>query len=366
MGRTGSGGRTADSSGGYRAVAERIVRRLDQGEWAVGSRLPSYRQLAREYGVSLRTLQRALAVVRAEGRVRIAGNRPAVAALGAPLESVLNDAIAFVLWDRLSMILRPGLYGPIWRGIVEGVAEAECSLVILQHPDRWVREFPAGLRHLPLRGVLLQGPFPADLLKQYEGLGLPVVLLDQPGSRFRLHSITVENHEAAFDATSRMIAGGHRQIAFVRSVVGFIRDIDPDAKERQAGFLAACRRGGLEPGQYRVFSAGFGSSSATAQELLRARPRFTAVLTAGEAHARQLAGAASAAGLSIPRDLSVVTFGSTDSPNRNWSGPRVDFAQFGRLGVEILCGRPRALQRVRIRPVWHEGDSLGPPPRRLT
>jgi len=356
-------GQAPDFTSRHSAIARDIARRLASGEWPVGNRIPSFRQFARGYEVSLGTIQRALGALKTEGRVRITPDRPTLAALGAPLSSVMEGAIALVLGKRLPVVLQPGLYESIWRGIVDGVAKADSTLIILQHANRWQHEYPAGLRHLPLRGLLLLGPLPAGLLKQYEALGLPVVLLDQPGARFRLHSVTVANHDAASDATSRLIARGHRQIAFVRSVVGSIQEIDPDAKERQAGFAAACKQAGLKQSQYRVFSAGFGDSSAAVQELIRSTPRFTAVLTASDVHAKQTAGAARAAGLSIPRDLSVVTFGSSLPLSRDWSGPRVDFEEFGRIGVEILRRKPRTIQHVPVGAVWHDGDSFGPPPR---
>ena len=355
-------GQVPDSTSRYSAIASDIARRLAAGEWPVGNRIPSFRRFAREYEVSLGTIQRALGALRTEGRVRVTPDRPTLAALGASLSSVMAGAVALVLGKRLPVVLQPGLYESIWRGIVDGVAKADSTLIILQHANRWQHEYPAGLRHLPLRGVLLLGPFAPGLLRQYEALGLPVVLLDQPGAKFRLHSVTVANYDAASDATSRLIARGHRQIAFVRSVVGSIRDIDPDAKERQAGFAAACKQAGLKQGQCRVFSAGFGDSSAAVQDLVRSTPRFTAVLMASDAHAKQMASAARAAGLGIPRDLSVVTFRSPLALTRDWSGPQVDFEEFGRIGVELLRRKPRTIQHVRVQPVWHDGDSFGPPP----
>jgi DNA-binding LacI/PurR family transcriptional regulator len=364
MGPPRRSGQDASPTAGYRGVAEEIARRLDRGEWPVGTRLPSFRRFAREYDVSLGTIQRALGALKTEGRVRITPDRPTEAALGASLSSVMEGAVALVLGKRLPVVLQPGSYEFIWRGIVDGVAKADSTLIILQHANRWQHEYPAGLRHLPLRGVLLLGPLPPGLLRQYEALGLPVVLLDQPGARFRLHSVTVANYDAAADATSRLLSAGHRQIAFVRSVVGSIRDIDPDAKERQAGFAAACKQAGLEAGhQFRVFSAGFGDSSAAVQDLVRSTPRFTAVLMASDAHAKQMASAARAAGLSIPRDLSVVTFRSPLALSRDWSGPQVDFEELGRIGVEILRRKPRTIQHVRVGAAWHDGDSCGPPPR---
>jgi DNA-binding LacI/PurR family transcriptional regulator len=139
-----------------------------------------------------------------------------------------------------------------------------------------------------------------------------------------------------------------------------MRQIDPDARERQAGFVAACKRAGLKDEQFKVFMAGLNATSGTISEILQSKPSFTAILTANDFHAFQIEREAAALGVHIPRDLSVATFSSSVISSRNWSGPRTEFVEFGILGVKLLTRQSGGIQHIRIRPTWHDGDSLAP------
>ena len=55
----------------YRQVAEQLRALIDQGEFAVGSRLPTERELAVQLGVSRPTVREALIALEVDGRVRI-------------------------------------------------------------------------------------------------------------------------------------------------------------------------------------------------------------------------------------------------------------------------------------------------------
>ena len=53
----------------YAGIAADVTDRIRQGEFPRGAKLPSYRQLADSYGVSVETVKRALLVLRASGVV---------------------------------------------------------------------------------------------------------------------------------------------------------------------------------------------------------------------------------------------------------------------------------------------------------
>lgn len=53
----------------YLQIADDLEGRIVDGEWAVHARLPSYTQLATEYGVSFSTIARAVAILRDRGTV---------------------------------------------------------------------------------------------------------------------------------------------------------------------------------------------------------------------------------------------------------------------------------------------------------
>ena len=352
-------GRPHGDSPIYASIAAQIGKQLSAGDWPPGQRVPSYRHFAKRFGVSVKTIQRALAILKVEGRLCVRPDRPTVAAIGASLSSIVEDSVVLVLRSTLGELMN-GWAQEMIRGVMQGVQKTGYTLIVLQHSSRWRREFPAGLRDLPLKGVLLMGPLIPDLLKQYETLGHPVVLLDQPVSECQLHSVSVANFEAAFDATMRMIARRHRKIAFINYFLKSIRNVDPDARERQAGFLAACREAGLNKAQYKVFMAGLDGRSAAVTDVVRSG--FTAVLTANNYHANQIESVASESRLKIPKDLSVITFRTSAPLERDWTGPQTDFTEFGRLGMRILERRPSTVETVRLKTQWNEGNSLGSTP----
>jgi DNA-binding LacI/PurR family transcriptional regulator len=353
-------GRPRGSGAIYEDIAAKIGAQLSAGNFPAGRRVPSFRQFAKEFGVSIKTIQRAVGILKTEGRLCVRPDRPTMAAIGAPLSSITEGAVALVLRGTIASTLG-GWGAEMVRGVFEGVDKSGRTLVVLQHSERWRQEFPAGLRNLPLKGVLVVGPVIPDLLQQYQTLGHPVVILDQPISGHKIHSVSVANFDAAFDATQRVIARRHRKIAFINYFLISIRNVDPDAKERQAGFVAACKDAGLHPSQYKVFMAGLDGRSPVISEVVSAG--FSAVVTANSFHARQIETVAAAARLKVPQDISVVAFRPSGSQDRDWSGPQSDFTEFGRLGVKIIERPPATFETLRVKTVWNEGNSLAAPPR---
>src|SRR5205823_5880662 len=92
--------------------------------------------------------------------------------------------------------------------------------------------------------------------------------------------------------------------------------------------------------------------------------RYTAVLSAGQFHANQIGDAAKAAGIKIPRDLSVVTFRDAQPQPIGWSGPAIDFEEMGRVAKELLQSSPRTIQHLLFKTAWQDGETLAPPPPR--
>lgn len=53
----------------YRAISAELRERIRSGEWLPGEQIPSVRQIAQEYSVSIGTARRATAVLAEEGLV---------------------------------------------------------------------------------------------------------------------------------------------------------------------------------------------------------------------------------------------------------------------------------------------------------
>lgn len=335
-----------------------MAAKLASGEWPVGKPIPSYRQLAAKYQVSVTTVRLSLQALARDGHLSIHARHKPIASLGKSLNEMMEGAIAVVLKDQLAHYLRGRDNICIWQGLTTGFLASNSPILVMQHWKLWRSAFPAGLHDLPLAGIVLLGPFRSEILRQYEAFKIPVVLVDQPGVQYKLHSVQVANYQAAYDATARMIEHGHTRIAFVRSVLASLRDIDPDARERQRGFLDACKERKLKASQYKVVSAILTSSSQSVLEAVQTAPRFTAILCANERHALQTANAAQAAGLNIPRELSIVTFHSKHSAERNWAGPRTDFEAIGHKAAHVIFQPPTEPTHALVPSIWNEGETL--------
>ncbi len=347
----------------YRVLSEQFQQKLESGAWAIGQPIPSCRELAREYRVGVKTIWRALQTLKTQGRLRISRARRATAVRRVPLDEIFSGAIVLVLRSGLTwfsgMDAPPGL----GHGVFRALQPTRDTCIVVQHMDWWRYRVPEGLRDLPLKGMLLWGPFPQALLRQYEAMNVPAVLMDQPADGLNMNAVTVDNYHAAFDATTRLLKKGHTRIAFLRSIVHSLMNIDPDARERQEGFVAACRAAGLNEQHYRIVSATFDGQRATLRELFRERPRPTAILSASEFHLEALAQEAHAVGLKIPQQLSVASFRLPQLRDPDWSGPIIEFEKMGAAAVELLKRGRSRVETLRIPTHWHEGQTIAAPPK---
>ena len=352
-------GRPQGSQSKYKTLASDIASKVASGEFALGQSLPTVRQLSKSYDVGLSTVSQALKVLQLEGTITTSPRHRPVASMGFSLAKVLGNSIGVVFPSDLAVVLKDEYWqGAMYHGIVKANANPSVTLA----GKRWLKDFPAGLMHLPLQGLLLVGcALKPHLFKQYTMLNahFPVVTLDEP-SEF-LHSVSLDNVEAFRDATLRLIRLGHRQIAFIRPLrfVTNVRNIASVSQQRGEAFATACQEAGLTPSQFKIFSAG-NVARGTIRNIVRAAPRFTAILTTDEDHAEQVEIEAELAGMRIPQDVSIVTL-CNHLPSR-WTGPVINFEDLGMMGVELLRSKPGKLQNVRVLAGWNEGETVAQPP----
>ena len=197
--------------------------------------------------------------------------------------------------------------------------------------------------------------------------GVPFVLLDHdrdvPGSTF----VTAANRRGARDAIDYLIGLGHRRIGFVTGTPG-----TSPARERMAGYRDALREAEIPFDPALVVKGDFLEQRGTeaTQELLALDPRPTAIFTSADTAAFGAIKAARAAGLKVPRDVSIVGF--DDIPESSLVMPqlttvRQPLQEMGATAVRLLRRlmdepdttprRTELLTELVIR------DSAGPPPK---
>ncbi len=355
-------GRPVSADARYQRIAADLRARLRAGEFGPGGVLPSLRRLARRYRTSDYTVRAAIELLRREGRIRTSPRRRLTVARPGDSRGSLDGLVLQVSSHSLDALHRGPYTDELMRGIQTGVGEMNAPFLAL-HGRNYRDDLPTEALELPVRGIVLFGALTERALAAYEKLGVPVVLVDQPPGKRNLHAVAVDNFRAAHDATGRLIALGHRRLAFVRHVQVDMRRVDPDAQEREKGFRAALKDWGLPRSAARIYSSvGNRSDSPAMRALVRAKPPFTAVLCASGWRAPLVAIAAEALGKSVPRDLSVACFQAQEGDYPRFSGPRIDFEDMGCRAARLLDEPKHPPQCIRVPAVWTDAGSVAPPP----
>jgi DNA-binding LacI/PurR family transcriptional regulator len=351
----------------FRRLAEELRRGIAELRWPDG-RLPTEQQLAREQGVSLNTVRRAVDLLVADGLVHrrqgsgtyIAGevaraatgeSRPGpVVGICVPSMTYYYPRIIAAIEAELTrggaqmMIRSTGYDAGRERSAVEGMLAAGASGLLL------VPELEPG----------------ADPMVQHDAiqsLGVPVVMVER---RFATpadhHEFVCSNHSAgAYVAVRHLVALGHTRIGYLQRHSPFTADAVA------AGFRTALADSGLAAANAPHAGRArwdLPDADAFLDELLAAGA--TAAVCFADREAALLVSAARRRGLSVPGDLSLVGYDDevaelSEVPLTAVSPAK---AEVGRLAAATLLRRiadPSApvvqqlvVPRLRVR------DSTGP------
>jgi LacI family repressor for deo operon, udp, cdd, tsx, nupC, and nupG len=273
---------------------------------------PKIGDVARRAGVSTATVSRTLSLpesVRPETRkkvleaVRDLGYTPNAAARNLRAG---NTMMALVVLPKLAN----SYFAEVVRGIDDELAKAGYGLVmgdldnIEERERHMIRMASAG--HVD--GVLVMtGRMPQSGGRSLDMTGLPIVAIASRIARRGVPNVLVNESESTMAQVRHLVDLGHRRIAYLSGPQGNTNDL-----ERWAGFQEAVQAARLAPehtmrieGDY-TFEAG----GAAGRFILGLDPavRPTGVVAASDAMAIGLMKEIRKAGLSVPRDLSVIGF----------------------------------------------------------
>ncbi len=346
----------------YRKLMNTFRSAIQEGSWPEGSAVPAQRKLGQLHGLGQRTVRLALDGLYAEGLISPSGKKRWLVKRPKGFGLRSTDYVVQVMACHLLGQLKSPDTNALHHGVEWGVAELEYPFTTL-HDWHFRNHFPSA-NHIglqPLKGVLLYGQIKNEVLKRYARLKVPVVLVDRPPGRRKFHSVAVDNEAAAADATRRLIEAGHRKIAFVRFVQLNLREIDEDSKERQAGFLKACKENGLTKAPEWIFNSfpNDKPDEVWLRRLLTQRPRFTAVISVSGDRAGLVEKAAQQAGLHIPRDLSIVCFQGKAVARPHFAGPCTDFFELGRRAAHLVEVSAKEPKQERMPFTWADGRTFG-------
>ncbi|MGH3187869.1 MAG: LacI family DNA-binding transcriptional regulator [Streptosporangiaceae bacterium] len=322
--------------------------------------MTTIKDVARVAGVAASTVSRYL-----NGQLRVS---PATEAkvLGAVAElGYVPNAPARNLARRRSGVIGfvvPEISNPYFGTIADYVVEAverQGRLVLLcSHRSQSVKQssYIDLLDSGAIDGMLYLGSFRSnERLAAAIADGLPVVVVDEPIAGLPpVSSVVMDDYAGGYQATSYLVALGHRRIAFVSGPAEL-----GSVQERYRGYCDALRVGGIDAeGQVNLagqFTEQFGMSALP--HLLAAAEPPTAAFVASDYIALGVLSAAEVHGITVPDDLSIVGF--DDIRFSQYVRPRLTTIRspvdrLAQQGVELLFERlqdPQAPARTQVLPV---------------
>lgn len=279
------------------------------------------RELARECGVSVATVSRALngrpEVSEATRRqieeaARRLGYRPSQSARA--LVRGRSDTVG-LLWD--TGYETTGRRHPFLLALLIGVKRALSlsgkHVLLLNLDDHRSGDrvyLDAALQH-QLDGVVMMGVDDAQpAVRALYSSGFPCVALDLPIEGPRAAYVTSDNYTGAMQAVRYLHGLGHRKVATVTGPVHLL-----PAAQRLAGYHDAVRSLGMvaETGYVETGDFFLDSGYACGKRLAALRDRPTAVFVAGDEMAIGAMHAFTDAGIDIPGDIAVVGFDDVEA-----------------------------------------------------
>ncbi len=234
------------------------------------------------------------------------------------------------------------------------------------HSDHIARELRSTIAALQPDGVILtpphsDNPIIVDILSEQN---IPFAQIGSSGSGAGI-PIIMGDEDAANLATTHLIELGHEHIGFIAG---------PDSYQlsawRKAGWLKAMEGAGLSTDGLCA-DGDFSRESGTqaARKLLSGTPRPTAILASNDQMALAAMDVAQENGLSVPEDISVISF--DNSPATRYAQPKLTvidqpIAQTVSKAVELIVsakkGEVHADGPVIIPAGFIERESTAPPP----
>lgn len=314
-------------------VRQQVLEEIRQGRY--NSRLPTKKQLAERFGVSIGTVYRALDSLRREGWLE---SRRGVGTYACVPALPRFRQVAFVV--RLPAdVVEHTYHGPLFRALCDVCAEAGINLMVASTPvSQW--------RYLPERfsqtAFYMVAP-PVDSAEVLNALwrdGVPLVTV---GASWRepvaFPTIDSDNQGGARRGVEYLLHLGHRRIAYVNGA-----ENSTNCQDRLGGYLNALRAWGIEVKPHWIIRADddthLSPSARNALiDLLLTPDCPTAVFCAGYFLALDVMAIAEQLGIAIPHQLSIL--GTDDPVSARYLNPplttlRQPLYQVGRRAAEVL------------------------------
>ena len=307
----------------YLNITQSLRKRLREGVWAPGARLPTLHVLANEFKVSTSTIRCALRVLEKEGCVYQVPDVGAFVHPTNPINAAVRTTVAVSMID---------IGGPFEMSIVRGVVHAcrernwDLQVYDANHDAQIEAGNLARLTGSGSRGALVMPIGNNANLEQLVKLkisGFPVVLVDRGIIGLNVDVVESDNQKGAFVATEHLIQHGHRQVFMLTDPILPVPETSILA--RVQGFEKALTANGIQTARNSMVWIDPEMSARAVREgrrwlagyeaalpFLKSSSLPVGIFTLNDYAAWGVVQACRALSLRIPEDVSIISFDDSD------------------------------------------------------
>ena len=230
----------------YYQIYTFLLDRIQSGEFAPASAIPTERELGEDYGVSRITVIKALDMLERDGCIVRQQGRGTFVADPTERAGITNGQITSPTLAFVSFVIGHPYLSSILVGIA-GVAAQQGYPLHIFGSVKSSQEEATAINDAIRRGVqgLIVNPWReyrnAQLYADLRARGFPVVMVDRYYTEIATDYVIYENDQAGYAVTSMLINQGHKRIAFIPSQ----EQRTTSVRERLNGYRRALEAHGL-------------------------------------------------------------------------------------------------------------------------
>jgi len=331
----------------YMQIVDDISRQIAIGKIKPGEKIRSQSELAREYGVSLITIKKALyELIREKLLYSRVGKGTYVSEVSPLTERREFKSVGFVLTD-----LNSPFFSRILKSVEKGISEYGYSLMLSSSENRMEKEeyLIQDYRDLGVRGLIIASMShiyrATPAIRQLDKEGFPYVVVSyiiDPDIIF----VGTDHEQGGYLAGKHLIDKGHTQIGYINGEVGNLC-----GEERFKGYQRALKehkRPIIEKFLYNLPRGGewndFQSGYEIGQFFALSEERPDAIFAYNDLTALGFQKAVMEKGLRVPEDVAIVGFDNIDAadtapvPLTTIHQPT---EQIGELAVKVLADQQK-------------------------
>lgn len=214
--------------------------------------------------------------------------------------------------SKLILVLLPSISNPFYSEIINGIEDTVITkgyhLILCETDSKPEREaiYFNMLRNRLADGIILMDPTVNREALYEVARNFPIVQCSEFDEEENIPYVTINNEQAAYEATKYLINTGRTKIAFINSDERYLY-----ARQRRLGFERALKEYGIELNEDWIYHTGnidFEYGQQAMRYLLKQEEKPTAVFAVSDVLAIGALKEINLNGLKVPQDIAIIGF----------------------------------------------------------